>query len=109
MPDPREAKLPKWVQEELRVLRRKLSDEQAAREELRGNIPDANVFVRDYLRNDRPLPVDARVAFHLTPDDGRVRNSVSVHIENGKLRIQGDCMILVRPTSGNSLTIEMDR
>jgi hypothetical protein len=107
--DPREARLPKWAQEELRALRYRLTVELQAIEELKGNNPDSDTFLIDYGRKDSPLPRGSRIGYHLEPDDGQVRQQIQVYVESGKLRVQGDYSIVVRPVASNCLTIEMER
>lgn len=109
MTDPREARLPKWAQEELRALRYRLTVELKVIEELKGNNPDSDTFLIDYGRKDTPLPEGARVGYHLEPDNGRSRHQIQVYTEHGKLRVQGDYSIVVKPIASNCLTIEMER
>ncbi|MGY5131301.1 DUF7239 family protein [Streptomyces nigrescens] len=108
MPDPREARLPKWTQEELRTLRRELRQERQRTEELAGRNPGTNTFLIDYGHKDGELPRNARIAFHTQPDDGRVRQAIQVYIENGKLRIQGDYGLSICPAASNSFTVSLD-
>jgi hypothetical protein len=106
--DPRESRLPKWAQEELSSLRYKLEVERQRVEEMRGNVPNADTFVRDYTSKDRPLPLGARVAFHTVPDDGRLRRAIIAHVEDGKLCIQGDHSFVIHPRASNSVYIEFE-
>lgn len=109
MSDPREPKLPKWAQDQLSSLRRKLSEAEAANAELRGIIPVTNTFVANYTRKDTPLPNNARITFMPNGDEGNVRQSVMAYIEqNGRIRIQGDYALIVRPGASNSLTVELE-
>ncbi|WP_406379139.1 hypothetical protein [Streptomyces sp. NBC_00197] len=109
MPDPRESRLPKWAQQELSRLRRDLDIERQTVEELRGNIPDTDTFALDYIRGNSPLPKGSRVGFHPRPDDDFGRLQIQVYCESGRLRVQGDYALTVRPSASNSLTIEIDR
>jgi hypothetical protein len=103
--DPREPRLPKWAQAELATLRRELDVERQRNEELRGAIPETDTFVRDYGREDRPLPKGSRVAFHLKPDTGHIRRSVIVHVEGDRLEVQGDYGLVVYPRASNSVRL----
>lgn len=105
MTDPREARLPKWAQEEMRTLRRDLDIERRVNADLRGEIPETNTWVLDYGRASQPLPNNARVSFHLRHDDGRIRRSIQAYVEYGHLRIQGDDTLSIHPGASNSFTI----
>lgn len=106
MADPREPKLPKWAQDELKRLRMDLSTERRISADLRGDIPETNTYVLDYGRTSQPLPPNARVSFHLRHDDGRIRRSIQAYIEgNGHLRIQGDDTLTIHPGASNSFAI----
>lgn len=107
--DPREVKLPKWAQEELSRLRRELHVSQQTIEELKWNNPGSDTFLIDYGRKDAPLPKNSRIGFHLRPDDGRSREQIQVYTEYGKLRVQGDYALIVRPTASNCFTVELER
>jgi hypothetical protein len=112
MSDPREARLPKWAQEELRSLRKKLGTTQRKLEESHGNIPDTDTYLLDYgSLTDWPLPRGARVAFHLTPQghERKVRQAIQVYASDGALRIQGDTSLVVFPRASNSFNIELER
>lgn len=106
MADPREARLPKWAQDELAILRRDLESVKRYADELRGHRGESDTYVQNYLHGDYALPARSRIAFHLLPDDGRVRRSIKVHVEDGVLNVQGDDMIDIRPQASNSLTIK---
>lgn len=108
MPDPRESRLPKWAQAELQRLRRELDAERQQVEELKGNIPDSDTFVLDYLRSNAPLPRGSRIGFYPKPDNDHLRQQIQVYCEAGKLRVQGDYALIVRPSASNTLTIEME-
>jgi hypothetical protein len=108
VPDPRESRLPKWAQEELHRLRRDLAAECQQVEELKGNIPDSDTFVIDYLRSNAPLPRGSRIGFYPRPDSDHLRQQIQVYCESGRLRVQGDYALIVRPCASNSLTIELE-
>lgn len=110
--DPREARLPKWAQEELRSLRRELDSTQRKLKEAHGDIPDTDTYLLDYgSLTDWPLPRGARVAFHLTPPGlGRkVRQAIQAYVSDGALHIQGDTSLVVYPRASNSFNIELER
>jgi hypothetical protein len=90
-------------------LRRELHAKERIIAELRGEIPDSDTYVIDYLHGDTPLPKGARVAFRLGPDDGRIRRNVQAYIEEpGTLYIQGDYGLAVLPSASNALRIKLD-
>jgi hypothetical protein len=110
--DPREARLPKWAQEELRNLRRELGSTQRKLEEARGNVPDTDTYLLDYgSLNDFPLPKGARVAFHMTPPGHtrKVRQAVQVYVSDGALHVQGDTSLIIYPRASNTFNIELER
>jgi hypothetical protein len=107
MADPREARLPKWAQEELSTLRRALDVERQNVAELKGVNPGSNTFLIDYGRTDAPLPRNARIGFHLHPDDGRIRQAIQVYVEDGALAIQGDYALTIKPRASNSFSVEL--
>lgn len=112
MADPREARLPKWAQEELRTLRRELGASQRKVEELKGNVPDTDTYLLDYgSLNDFPLPRGARVAFHITPPghERSVRQAVQVYVSDGAVHVQGDTSLVMYPRASNSFNIELER
>lgn len=113
MADPREARLPKWAQDELRTLRRELGSARRKVEELKGNVPDTDTYLLDYgSLDDFPLPKGARVAFHLTPPgyERKVRQAVQCYIaSDGALHIQGDSSLIIYPRASNSFNIELER
>jgi hypothetical protein len=104
--DPREAKLPKWAQELIADMRRDLISSQKFAASLRTNHAGSNTQVQNYSHGDWGVPNNSRIAFHLLPDTGRVRRSVKVYIEDGKLMIQGDYSLNIHPESSNTFRVE---
>lgn len=103
----REARLPKWAQDELARIRRNNAVLQTLVDDLAGRIAETNTFVIEYGRGkDWPLPNNARVGFEILPDDGRTRRQIQVYVEDGKLRVQGDYSFLINPEASNRLTIQ---
>lgn len=110
--DPREERLPKWVRDELRSLRRELVTTQRKLEEAHGNIPDTDTYLLDYgSLTNWPLPRGARVAFHLTPPvvGRKVRQAIQVYAADGALHVQGDTSLVVYPRASNTFNIELER
>lgn len=71
MPDPREAKLPKWAQDELRALRMRLKETQDAADTAT-NPPSEDTFPRavaGYCMGRRFGVHGDRVRFHFAPGD----------------------------------------
>jgi hypothetical protein len=85
-----------------------LNAERRRSAELRGDNPTTNTFVLDYGHDSQRLRRDARVSFHLREDTGRVRQAIQVYIENGRLRIQGDYSLIVRPSASNTFSVELE-
>jgi hypothetical protein len=109
MSDAREARLPKWAQDELIRLRAKVVSVEAYAAELRESRGESDTYVQNYLHGDYALPVGARIAFHMSPDDGRIRRSVKVHMEDGALHLQGDDMLTLLPEASNSIRVKFGR
>ncbi|MFC9620240.1 hypothetical protein ACFTXM_09650 [Streptomyces sp. NPDC056930] len=102
MSDSREARLPKWAQEELLRLRRKLEVEQKRNAELRGEVGETNTHVQNYISDDQPLPNDARVKFQL---GGRYDQHVTVHVEAGRLWLNGGRFLVIHPHVSNAFRV----
>jgi hypothetical protein len=45
----------------------------------------------------------------MSPDDGRIRRSVKVHVEDGTLHLQGDDMLTLLPEASNSIRVKFGR
>jgi hypothetical protein len=103
-PDPREAKLPVWVREQLQSYRKTITDLHQAVTVLQGQNAGSNVvLVGKYKMPDTPLPKNSSIAFK--SNWGRIQ---VFHDLKGRVHIQGDNTILVRPGGGNNLTIELE-
>lgn len=108
--DPREERLPRWVQEKLSSLRMEVNVQARIIAELKAEIPETNTFVSDYVRGDTPLPPNARIDFVLG-DDSRADMSRKVQVyisQEGVLEIQGGRTLAVEPRASNSLRIRLD-
>jgi hypothetical protein len=109
-PDPREPKLPKWAQSELSSLRMAVRSLEVALEEAKGNVPDADTFVLDYFRGNRPLPKGARIGFQLLPEEESWRRTqIQCYLEHGWLQVQGDESLHIQPRASNLVQIRLDR
>lgn len=104
-PDPREAKLPVWVQEKLAAERRTVARLREELDLLRGDIPESNVRVMGQpgISDKVNLPRNARVKF-----DNKWGGIEVHHEKTGRVRIQGDNTLIVRLGSGNSLSVELE-
>ncbi|MCF3174765.1 hypothetical protein IPZ61_15715 [Streptomyces sioyaensis] len=102
MADPRELRLPKWAQEELRHLRHSLAVLQKRTDELRGEVGETNVHVQNYTSADQPLPKDARVKYQL---GGRFDEYVAVHVEDNRLWLHGGRFLVIRPHVSNAFYV----
>jgi hypothetical protein len=106
MSDPREAKLPKWAQESLAGLRRDLVREQARVATLKRDVGETDVFIRDYIGKDLPLPQGSVIAFDMTPPDWRAKQMVQVYVsDRGTLHVQGDYSLSIDPRASNAFDI----
>ncbi|MFE5621701.1 hypothetical protein ACFQ8S_06765 [Streptomyces virginiae] len=68
MSDRREERLPKWAQEELRILRaeaQRWKDKYKAHSTL---YPDSDTFLIDYVSGDVQLPPNSGIGFKLLPN-----------------------------------------
>ncbi len=74
----REARLPRWAQDELRLLRMRLAEKTEHEKREREKHPGTEVFLRQYGDlGDIPLPVDSCVLFKL--DGGHVEARIDPH------------------------------
>ncbi|MFJ9318831.1 DUF7239 family protein [Streptomyces globisporus] len=107
MSDPREDRLPKWVQEELRRLRGQLAVERQRNEELRGEVGETDVKVQHYGDDDMPLRQGSRVKFQL--DVTRWDRYIAVGIENGSLWLHGGGGLTIHPHVSNAFRVTVGR
>lgn len=109
-PDPREPKLPKWVQEEIRVLRMRLREADRHIEELRANNPDSNVQVMDYQRGNWNLPNGAVVEFTVRETPHGRQNVIRVNVaSDGRLYLNGDYSLNIHPQASNCFYVALER
>lgn len=111
MTESRESKLPRWAQNELKILRQDLATSEARLENaLAGMLGPADSNTRMHLTalgQQIPLENSAQVEF-LVRDDGGHPNRIRVRIERhigADLIVQGDDLISVQPHAGNSVRI----
>ena len=103
-PDPREEKLPVWVQEKLSALRIKVRDMEAVVASVRGEHEGSNVrLLGGASLKDTPLPKNSQIAF-----DSHWGKIAVGHDLEGRLRIQGDNTLILRMNAGNALTAELE-
>lgn len=101
-PDPREEKLPKWAQQELFILRSNLD---SARKAAYPEDFEANTFVRDYSRGDRPIGFNTPIKFY--PDDSL--GTIEVRVQDGRVNVRTDGgRLIIRPDVSNVIWIEVD-
>ncbi|MEU9560328.1 DUF7239 family protein [Streptomyces fumanus] len=105
MADPREARLPKWAQEELSRLRRSLVQAEARNAELRGKVGKTNTHVQNFGQDDQPLPNGSTVRFQLRSDHWD--QYVSARVERGRLSLLGGRSLLVLPHVSNALYLSL--
>lgn len=111
MTDPRESKLPKWVQETLHGLRRELATERKRVAMLKHDVGETDTFIRDYANlKDLPLPRGSVVAFDMPEGEYRTRHQVQVYLtDRGTLHVQGDYALTVHPRASNAFDIAVER
>lgn len=95
-------RLPKAAQAELERLEREnarlLDDLQVA---LGQAPPGCDTFVRAREQGERPLGRGPRVRFH-----GKDGWPIEVYVDNhGAVQVRGEWNLVVRPTSGNGITV----
>lgn len=104
--DPREEGLPKWVQEHLNHLRRSIRTLQDALEQ---DVSDANTFLRGpHGVEPEALGKNVRVIFRVGEGKRHWARDMTVHTEDGVLKIMSDATVSIRPTASNVLEIRMD-
>lgn len=106
MTDQREARLPKWAQEELTSLRRQLKTARTRIDELRWAVGETNTSVLNYGNDDQPLANNAHVQFDFPGK--RWDNHIQVYIEGGRLRIQGGRTLVIYPSVSNAFWVELE-
>lgn len=115
--DPREAKLPKWAQEELVRLRDKLAHEVAywKGKAYEATGPEPSDILVDYRHDSTPrfLPSDSRVRFTLDADPNffpQRRRSVEAMIKDGELQLYaGEGKLIVMPVASNVIGVRVVR
>jgi hypothetical protein len=104
-PDPREAKLPSWARARLDAPRTHVRDQDKTVQSVTGEHEGSNVvLVGKPQRPDVPLPKNSSVAFK--SNWGRIQ---VFHDLKGRVHIQGDSMIRIRPGGGNNITVELEK
>lgn len=96
--DPREAKLPLWVRDRLMHLRQEVRDLK--------QVADAGSNVQLIGRTNRdtmPLPKNSHVKF-----ESKWGNVQVGHDLDGRVRVQGDSVLILRMSAGNALTVELE-
>lgn len=108
--DEREHKLPKWAQQQLSTLRMMYHLEKSHNEELMSQNPaETDTLIRHYNRPDWNLPRGSRITFNTKHNPGRLHQSITCYVDSGKLHIQGDYGLELRPRASNSLDIRLER
>lgn len=96
------AKLPKWAQDHVRVLRMRL---QEAHERLADGPEDSNVIADPYSTPPLFLARDTAIRFVLEPTGTRQAGHITVSLRDGRLNLMGTVSIDVRPHSGNVVSV----
>lgn len=103
--DPREDRLPKWAQDQLKGMRASMRSMQRALEQ---DVSDANTFLQcQYPIKDEALGKDVRIVFR-TAERGW-RTDFTVHIEGDILHVGASTGIAFKPTSSNRAEIWMPK
>jgi len=113
-PDPREAKLPRWAQDQLRYLRQDLAEARELVTELKGTRPDAVAYRDRLLDRDQLVPVawvNDRIRFLLDGHTETRRRSIDIyrdHAGRGLSIRTTDGLISVHPESGNAIYVDQE-
>ena len=104
-PDPREEKLPLWARDTLLALRRQVRDAEQAADAVRGAHEGSNVqLIGKTARKDNvPLPRNSYVRF-----DSKWGGIQVGHDLDGRIRIQGDSVLVLRMSAANALFVELE-
>jgi hypothetical protein len=103
-PDPREERLPAWNRDLLTSLRHEVRRLQEALNATKGDHPDSNVTLQGVPSGSSiRLPRNSKIQFKSN------WGGIQVHHDlNGRICIQADSSLLVRPNASNSLTVELE-
>ncbi|MCX4799611.1 hypothetical protein OG497_37790 [Streptomyces sp. NBC_01242] len=105
--DSREDKLPKWAQDQLDLLRRRLADERTANARLRGDVGETDTLIRHYeMRPDQLLAPGSEVSF--VPDLARPHREIACKMRNGQLMVHGETGLIIKPRMNNDVIIELE-
>lgn len=96
------AKLPQWVQRELRRLERDVEDWKT---QATAGPEDSNTFIQRF-GNDTPLGDSPRVQFRL--GEGW-HQSIEVRVEGDHVIVHGGSGLLVEPRAANSISLRPTR
>lgn len=106
--DPREFKLPKWARDELRQLR---SAVDSLRQAVEVESEKSNTFVLHGMPvlgkevPDAPLGYSPRISFRV----GKTRReSLVVYIQQNRIRVESNGVLLLRPSASNSCWISTE-
>jgi len=100
--DPREERLPKWAQDQLKGMRASMRSMQRALEQ---DVSDANTFLRaNHPIPDEALGKDVRVLFKLGARGWR--DDYTVNIEGGFLHVSAPSTLMVVATASNRIQIK---
>lgn len=109
--DEREARLPKWAQDELATLRRRLSEAEASAEEaLLATSPETSLAVVNPW-DKIPIGLGSspylRVRFFVGPEPSQDLDYIDVGLRNGRLELMGQRPFSVLPGSSNRVEVEL--
>lgn len=101
--DPREERLPKWAQDQLKGLRASVRQMQRALEQ---DTSDSDTFLQcSHPIQDEALGKGARILFRTGASSWN--NEFSVHVEESLLMISATSRVSVSPSAANRLEIRM--
>lgn len=108
--DPREAKLPVWVQDKLRILRRDLAQAEQDVRTLEGATVDPKATnVRLVDSETRGLLSNTKVEFTPQSNVARsIRRDILVYIEEDHIVIHGGGKIKITPRAANAVWIALE-
>lgn len=104
--DPREARLPRWAQEELRAARNRADRAEQALADYTATLEKTQLWHGDYTQQIY-MPISDIVVWGFGTES--VQDQISVHRYRNGLTISGGGPIVVAPTASNSIDVRLRR
>lgn len=103
----REARLPRWAQDEFRRLRMRLSEAEARLDEEVASAADSDTWIDRYATHPRPLGKGERVLFTWDGIDGF--RWIEAHATRDGLKVMGAGPLVIEPQVTNVFTARLAR